>query len=75
MIPGRVHRLASIPGRFTGMYETDYEVRRLLAAGHSPLFIVQCVGLDARLIRQFEEVIIDETVFRLSELHQIDSLL
>jgi hypothetical protein len=74
MIPGRVDRLAPIPVLFIGVYEADYEVRRLLAAGHSPSLIAQCVGLDARLIRQLEEEIMDGTVASLSELHRIDPL-
>jgi hypothetical protein len=67
MIHGRVHRLAPIPGLFARMYEIDYEARRLLAAAHSHSFIAQCVGLDARLIRQLEEEMMDETVDSLSE--------
>jgi hypothetical protein len=75
MIPGRVHRRAPIPGPLTRVHATDSKVRRLLAACYSPSLITQCVGLDARLIRQLEEAIMDETVVSLSELHRIDSFL
>jgi hypothetical protein len=75
MIPGRDNRLGPIPGLFTEMYKIDYKVRKPLVAGYNPSLITQFVGLDARLIRQLEGEITNETDVSLSELHRIDPLL